>query len=143
MDIKRNPQIGSTDWLLRMNDGTALSFPTEQEARRAMATIEASEKPIEIELASKITGEILPGMRKLFATMSAMQIDWQDNGMGDIIAQAAAVQHPVAGFAPEVWAQWGATFTAWQAWMETENEQLAGETPRSVLMRRYVAQVPS
>lgn len=108
-----------------------------------MAAMEASEKPIEIELAAKITGEILPGMRKLFATMSAMQVDWQDNGMGDIIAQAAAGQQTVAGFAPEVWAQWGATFTAWQAWMETDNAALAGETPRSVLMRRYVAQVPS
>ena len=143
MNIKRNPQIGSTDWLLRMNDGTALSFPTEQEAQRAMAAMDASEKPIEIELAAKITGEILPGMRKLFSTMSAMQVDWQDNGMGDIIAQAAASQQPVAGFAPEVWAQWGATFAAWQAWMETGNAALAGETPRSVLMRRYVAQVPS
>ena len=105
-----------------------------------MATIEASEKPIEIELAAKITGEILPGMRKLFSEMSAMQIDWQDNGMVDIIALAAASQQPVAGFAPEVWAQWGATFAAWQAWMETENDALNGETPRSVLVRRYVAQ---
>ena len=143
MDIKRNPQIGSTDWLLRMNDGTALSFPTEQEAQRAMAAIDASEKPIEVELASKITGEILPGMRKLFSEMSAMQVDWQDNGMGDIIAQAAASQKTVAGFAPEVWAQWGATFTAWQAWMEAENAELNGDTPRSVLVRRYVAQVPA
>lgn len=108
-----------------------------------MAAMDASEKPIEVELASKITGEILPGMRRLFSTMSAMQVDWQDNGMGDIIAQAAASQQPVAGFAPEVWAQWGETFAAWQAWMETENAALAGETPRSVLMRRYVAQVPS
>ena len=108
-----------------------------------MAAMEASEKPIEVELAAKITGEILPGMRKLFATMSAMQVDWQDNDMAGIIAQAAASQQTVAGFAPEVWAQWGATFTAWQAWMEAENAELNGDTPRSVLVRRYVAQVPA
>ena len=118
-------------------------FSTEREARLAMAAMEASEKPIEVELAAKITGEILPGMRKLFATMSAMQVDWQDNDMAGIIAEASSSQQAVAGFAPEVWAQWGATFTAWQAWMETANAELNGETPRSVLMRRYVAQVPS
>ena len=108
-----------------------------------MAAMEASEKPIEVELAAKITGEILPGMRKLFATMSAMQVDWQDNDMAGIIAEASSSQQAVAGFAPEVWAQWGATFTAWQAWMETANAALNGETPRSVLVRRYVAQVPA
>ena len=143
MDIKRNPQIGSTNWLLRKNDGSVSYFSTEREARLAMAATEASEKPIEVELAAKITGEILPGMRKLFSEMSAMQVDWQDNGMGDIIAQAAASQKTVAGFAPEVWAQWGATFAAWQAWMETANTELNGDTPRSVLVRRYVAQVPA
>jgi len=143
MDIKRNPQIGSTDWLLRKNDGSVLYFSTEREARLAMAAMEASEKPIEVELAAKITSEILPGMRKLFATMSAMQIDWHDNDMAGIIAEAYSSQQAVAGFAPEVWAQWGATFAAWQAWMETENAELNGETPRSVLVRRYVAQVPA
>ena len=37
MYIKRNPQIGATDYLLRLDDGTAISFDTEREARRAMA----------------------------------------------------------------------------------------------------------
>ena len=37
MNIKRNPQIGATDYLLRFDDGTATSFESELEARRTMA----------------------------------------------------------------------------------------------------------
>jgi cell fate (sporulation/competence/biofilm development) regulator YlbF (YheA/YmcA/DUF963 family) len=47
MDIKRNPQIGATDYLLRLDDGTAITFDTEQEARQAMAKIETAKAVIE------------------------------------------------------------------------------------------------
>ncbi len=116
-------------------------FDTEQEARLAMAAMEASEKSIEAELAAKITGELLPKLRELFAAMTAMQLAWQDNEMSAIIADAAQAQTAIVGFSPETWALWGETFNALQGWLETENAALGGVKPRTVLMRRYVAQV--
>lgn len=132
-------QSATGDWIFF--DGTTKHrFDTEQEAQLAMAAMEASEKPIEAELAARITGEILPQLRTLFASMTAMQLDWQDNGMSTIIAQAAQAQENIVGFSPSIWAMWGATFQEFQTWLETENDALGGTRPRTVLMRRYVAQ---
>jgi hypothetical protein len=143
MDIKRDPQINSAKWMLRLDDGSAQLFNTEREAQQAMAAAAASEQPIEAELAQQITGEILPQLRELLNTMSAMQVAWQDNGMAETIAHAAIDGNLIVGFSPQTWTQWGETFRLWQEWLETDNPQLGGAKPRAVLMRRYVAQVPS
>lgn len=125
------------------NSGKEYQFNNEQEARTFAMATEVSEKPIEAELAQKITGELLPKLRELFAAMSAMQLAWQDNDMSAIIADAATNQQLIVGFSPETWALWGATFNALQGWLETENPALGGVKPRTVLMRRYVAQAVS
>ena len=65
MDIKKNPQVGAADWLLRKDDGTAISFATEEEAKNAMAILNVSERPLAVEFAETIVGEFLPGLRKL------------------------------------------------------------------------------
>ena len=125
-------------------DGTTKRrFDTEREAQQAMAATAASEQPIEAELAQQITGEILPQLRELLNTMSAMQVAWQDNGMAETIAHAAIDGNLIVGFSAQTWTQWGETFRLWQEWLETESPQLGGAKPRAVLMRRYVAQVPS
>ena len=126
-------------WYVNDN-GNEYQFDTEQEARTFAMATEVSEKPIEAELAARITGELLPKLRELFAAMSAMQLAWQDNEMSAIIESAAESQESVVGFSPDTWATWGATFQALQAWLETENLALGGAKPRTVLMRRYVAQ---
>ena len=126
-------------WYVNDN-GNEYQFDTEQEARTFAMATEVSEKPIEAELAARITGELLPKLRELFAAMSAMQLAWQDNEMSAIIESAAESQESVVGFSPDTWATWGATFQALQAWLETENPALGGAKPRTVLMRRYVAQ---
>lgn len=123
------------------DNGKEYQFDTEQEARTFAMATEVSEKPIEAELAQRITGELLPKLRELFAAMTAMQLAWQDNEMSAIIEDAAKSQESVVGFSTETWATWGATFQALQAWLETENPALGGIKPRTVLMRRYVAQV--
>ena len=143
MDIKKNPQIGTTNWILRFDGGKSQLFDTELEAQQAMAAAAASEQPIESELAQQITGKILPQLRDLLNTMSAMQVAWQDNGMSEAIAHAAIDGSPIVGFSPQTWTQWGETFRLWQEWLETDNPQLGGAKPRAVLMRRYVAQVQS
>lgn len=117
-------------------------FDTQQEAQMAMIATAVSEQPIEAELAARITGELLPQLRALFAAMTTMQLDWRDNEMSAIIEKAAQSQQTIAGFPAENWVLWGATFNALQAWLETENEALGGVTPRQVLMRRYVAVQP-
>lgn len=121
--------------------GVNYPFDSEQEARNYVMAMEVSEKPIEAELAQRITGDLLPKLRELFAAMTAMQLSWQDNDMSDIIADAAQAQTAIVGFSPETWALWGETFNALQGWLETENAALGGVKPRTVLMRRYVAQV--
>lgn len=124
-----------------VNDsGREFQFDTEQEARNYAMATEVSEKPIEAELAQRITGDLLPKLRELFAAMTTMQLAWQDNDMSDIIAGAAADGQLIAGFSPEVWATWGATFNALQAWLQTPNAAIDGLSPRTVLMKRYVAQ---
>lgn len=121
-------------------DGKEYQFNSGQEAQNYAMAIEASEKPIEAELAQRITGDLLPKLRELFAAMTAMQLAWQDNDMSDIIAGAAADGQLIVGFSPEVWATWGATFNALQAWLQTPNSAIDGQMPRTVLMKRYVAQ---
>lgn len=124
-----------------VNDGgKEFQFDSEQEARNYAMAMEVSEKPIEAELAQRITGDLLPKLRELFAAMTAMQLAWQDNDMSDIIAGAAADGQLIVGFSPEVWAAWGATFNALQAWLQTPNAAIDGQMPRTVLMKRYVAQ---
>jgi hypothetical protein len=122
------------------NNGVEYQFNSEQEARRAMEAMEASEQPIEAELAKKITGELLPQLRKLFAEMSAMQLAWHDNDVSALIERCARNNQTLVGFSPETWALWGATFQALQRWLETENESLGGVRPRTILMKRYVSE---
>lgn len=42
MDIKRNPDQGKGNYLLRVSRAVALEFPTESEARQAMAKLETA-----------------------------------------------------------------------------------------------------
>ena len=117
-------------------DGKEYQFDSEMEARGFMS----SEKPIELELAEKITTELLPQLRKLFGEMLEMQVAWEDNNMNEIIEEAALDGRPyvnVAGYSPLTWSLWGTTFRALTEWLDTPNEAIGGTKPRVVLMKRY------
>ncbi len=113
--------------------GQEFGFDSETEARNFMN----SEKPIELELAERITGELLPNLRKLLATLMEMKVAWEDNDMDKIVEQATKNRQAVAGFGPETWSLWGTTFGLFWEWLETPHEKLNGMKPRVVLMKRY------
>lgn len=116
------------------------SFNTEEEAKLKMYKTNTSEIPIEEELIIKITTEILPKMRELIILLNSAQLAWQDNNVSQLIDEAKENNKLVSGFTPETWELWGFTFLKWQEWLETELPELGGTKPRSIIMRRYVAQ---
>lgn len=119
-------------WVL--HDGSDYRyFQSEQEARRAMAILNVSEQPLEVEFAQTIVGEFLPNLRKLYLAMAAMQVQWQDEEF-----QAALAETALAGHAAADWERWGVVFTELQTWLATPIASIEA-TPLQVLMRRYTA----
>ena len=141
MNIKKNPQVDATDWLLRLDDGTALSFNSEQEARNAMAILSVSERPLAVEFAETIVGEFLPGLRNLYLKMIGMQVEWQDEEFQAALAEAALSGEMLAGFSAETWAKWGKSLLLLQNFLEAPQDELGGAPMKTVLLRRYVAEV--
>lgn len=117
-------------------------YATEQEARTAMAILNVSEQPLEMEFAQTIVGEFLPNLRKLYLAMVAMQVQWQDEDFQAALAEAALSGETLAGFPATTWQKWGTALLLLQAFLEAEQAALGGETMRTVLMRRYVAVQP-
>ena len=116
-------------------------FNSEQEARIAMAVSTVSEQPLEIEFVQRIVGEFLPGLRALYLAMVAMQVQWQDEDFQAALAEAALSGETLAGFPATTWAAWGNALLALQGFLEAPQEALGGATMKTVLMRRYVAEV--
>ena len=114
-------------------------FQSEQEARVAMAALNVSEQPLEVEFVQTIVGEFLPNLRKLYLAMVAMQVQWQDEDFQAALAEAALSGETLAGFPATTWAAWGNALLALQGFLEAPQATLGGETMRTVLMRRYVA----
>ena len=127
-------------WVL--HDGTGYRyFQSEQEARVAMAALNVSEQPLEVEFVQTIVGEFLPNLRKLYLAMVAMQVQWQDEDFQAALAEAALSGETLAGFPATTWAAWGNALLALQGFLEAPQEALGGATMKTVLMRRYVAEV--
>ncbi len=127
-------------WVL--HDGTGYRyFQSEQEARQAMAALNVSEQPLEVEFVQTIVGEFLPNLRKLYLAMVAMQVQWQDEDFQAALAEAALSGETLAGFPATTWAAWGNALLALQGFIEAPQEALGGATMKTVLMRRYVAEV--
>lgn len=116
-------------------------FDSEQEAMTAMAVSTVSEHPLEIEFVQTIVGEFLPNLRKLYLAMVAMQVQWQDEDFQAALAEAALSGETLAGFPATTWAAWGNALLALQGFLEAPQEALGGATMKTVLMRRYVAEV--
>ena len=124
------------------HDGDAYQyFDSEQEAMTAMAISTVSERPLEIEFVQRIVGEFLPGLRALYLAMVAMQVQWQDEDFQAALAEAALSGETLAGFPATTWAAWGNALLALQRFLEAPQEALGGATMKTVLMRRYVAEV--
>ena len=118
-------------WVL--HDGTGYRyFQSEQEARQAMAALNVSEQPLEVEFVQTIVGEFLPNLRKLYLAMAAMQVQWQDEDFQAALAEAALSGETLAGFPATTWAAWGNALLALQGFLEAPQEALGGETMRNV-----------
>ena len=127
-------------WVL--HDGTGYRyFQSEQEARIAMAAMNVSEQPLEIELAQTIVGVLLPRLRELYKAMIALQVDWNDEQFQAALATAATNGTLLAGFPAAVWADWGQAFLYIQQALDAEVAALGGKTARQILTQRYVAEV--
>ena len=127
-------------WVL--HDGTGYRyFQSEQEARVAMAALNVSEQPLEVEFVQTIVGEFLPNLRKLYLAMAAMQVQWQAEDFQAALAEAALSGETLAGFPATTWAEWGNALLGLQGFLEAPQEALGGATMKTVLMRRYVAEV--
>lgn len=106
-----------------------------------MAAMNVSEQPLEVEFVQTIVGEFLPSLRKLYLAMVAMQVQWQDEEFQAALAAAALSGETLAGFPAATWAAWGNALLALQGFLEAPQEALGGATMKTVLMRRYVAEV--
>ena len=106
-----------------------------------MNAIGVSERPMAEEFVQEIVTEFLPGLRKLYLAMVAMQAQWQDEDFQAALAEAALSGEPLAGFPADTWAKWGNALILLQQFIEQKSETLDGETLRTVLMRRYTAKV--
>ncbi len=132
MDIKRNPDEGATDWLLRLDDGSYRVFETEQEAKRAMVI--AAEQTAE-QVIAEAAAKLLPTLREAFKDLVALQNLWQVEDIGTVLAVAAKTGSDVADLPLAYWVSIGTTFTALMMFLETPIDSI-GQTPNEVLVRR-------
>lgn len=131
-------QSATGDFVL-FDGATKRRYPTYTEAMNTMATIEAGEQPIEIELATKITGKILPILREVLTELSAVQMAWLDNDVQALIDDAKVKGVSLVGFTPETWELWGTAFTLFQMFTAAPQEAIGGLALRKVVMQKYVS----
>ena len=106
-----------------------------------MAILGVSERPLAVEFAETIVGEFLPGLRNLYLKMIGMQVEWQDEEFQAALAEAALSGEMLAGFSAETWAKWGKSLLLLQNFLEAPQDELGGAPMKTVLLRRYVAEV--
>ena len=129
-------------WVL--HDGSSYRyFQSEQEARQAMAAMNVSEQPLEIELAQTIVGELLPRLRELYKAMIALQVDWHDAQFQAALATAATNGTLLAGFPAAVWADWGQAFLYIQQALDAEVAALGGRSVEAVREARTSRGIPT
>ena len=86
----------------------------------------------EVEIAARGQAQMLPGLRKL-------QEIWLVNGLSETVAAHVVSGEPLAGYAALDWAAWGEVLRQLMEWLDTPIAELAGATPRQVLVKRYTA----
>jgi hypothetical protein len=131
----------ATDDFVLFDGATKRRYPTFAEAMNAMATVEAGEQPIEIELATRITGRILPILREVLTELSAVQMAWIDNDVQALIDDAKSKNTTLVGFTPATWELWGTAFTLFQLFAVAPQEAIGGVALRKVVMQKYVSAV--
>ena len=73
--------------------------------------------------------------------MVSMQVQWPDEEFQAALAEAALSGDLLAGFPAETWMKWGQALLLLQQDIEIPQAALGGASLRTVLMRRYVAEV--
>lgn len=135
MDIKRNPHADAPEdeqWMLRLDDGGVLYFPTEEEAERTMTIMsEVSGEQVIIEQVDAV----LPGLREQLTKVLAVHDLWEVEGINDKIAAAKASGEDIEGRPLAWWVAIGSVFNDLIKFLETP---VAGvnQTPKQVMLRR-------
>ena len=93
----------------------------------------------EVEIAARVQGQMLPGLRQQLRDLRDLQEIWIVNGVSDTVAAHVASGEPLASYAALDWAAWGEVLRQLMEWLDTPIAELAGATPRQVLIKRYTA----
>lgn len=70
-------------------------FNSQQEARDFMQTYDIGEAPADIEIAYKLTKDILPNLRKYIFELLAIEATWNANGISHKIEQAISIEQGI------------------------------------------------
>jgi hypothetical protein len=73
--------------------------------------------------------------------MIGMQVEWQDEEFQVALAEAALSGGTLAGFTADTWEKWGKSLVLLQNFLEAPQDSLGGSPMKTVLLRRYAADV--
>jgi hypothetical protein len=93
----------------------------------------------EVEIAARVQAQMLPGLRTALRDLRELQEIWLVNGLSETVAAHVVSGEPLAGYAALDWAAWGEVLRQLMEWLDTPIAELAGATPRQVLVKRYTA----
>ena len=93
----------------------------------------------EVEIAARVQGQMLPGLRVALRDLRELQEIWIVNGLSETVAAHVVSEEPLAGYAALDWAAWGEVLKALMTWLDTPIAELGNATPRQVLVKRYTA----
>jgi hypothetical protein len=99
-------------------------------------------RPLADVLAERIPGELIPALRQLYLDMIAMSAEWQEKKFQAALAEAAANNQLLAGYAPSTWLAWGSLLLALLDFLDTPQAGLGGLTARDALLDRYIPTTP-
>lgn len=104
-----------------------------------MARTAAGDVAPEVEIAARVQAQMLPGLRQQLRDLRDLQEIWIVNGLSDTVTAHVVSGEPLAGYAALDWAAWGEVLRQLMEWLDTPIAELAGATPRQVLIKRYTA----
>lgn len=112
------------------------------------------ETSAEIEIATTMTGTVLPQLRSALLELSALMLSWHANDIPAAIDAALAAQTAIAaatddnqttatvddtliaGLSVSTWVAWGEVLSSLEIWLSKPLDNLM-ITPTAILMRRY------
>lgn len=140
-------------WVLHDNEQYEY-FGTQEAAQMAELLRAIGETSAEIEIATTMTGTVLPQLRSALLELSALMLSWHANDIPAAIDAALAAQTAIAaatddnqttatvddtliaGLSVSTWVAWGEVLSSLEIWLSKPLDNLM-ITPTAILMRRY------